>query len=281
MSELNPTRPTRCFEWNALHPIPHSSSTQTPVSSPSLLIYIVCAASLLTSTRASPDRPSERLPGTFVPFDIDVWNATVKPWTNCRSDAREPLSNQTSPAAFPGRATSSDLQLQPFNLSPRLHPNNRLAESKSHNRKTSIVDGIQHSRNGSFASSITTPLSPGIIAAVVAERPDASNTGDPTFASAMSISSMTSGTSFSSSSTLLPERGPTPTENNSTTSSQKRVERMHSGRSRRDHGHHPSHSRHHQKEELKTVGEYALHVLFTSVSSFNLHPPQIVLITLL
>ncbi|RDW69544.1 cell morphogenesis protein-like protein PAG1 [Coleophoma cylindrospora] len=45
-------------------------------------------------------------------------------------------------------------------------------------------------------------------------------------------------------------------------SSQKRVERMHSGKSRRD-GHHHSHSRHH-KEELKTVGEYALHVLFTS-----------------
>jgi hypothetical protein len=93
--------------------------------------------------------------------------------------------------------------------------------------------------------------------------------GDPAFPSAMSISSITSGASFSSNTTLIPERGSTATDGTSNT--QKRVERMHSGRSRRDHGHHHSYSRHHHKGELKTVGEYALHVLFTSVSSFSMY----------
>ena len=189
----------------------------------------------------------------------------MKPFaTNSRSDSP---STQISPAGFPSRAAASDLQLQPSNLSPRLHPGHRLADSKSHHRQTSIVHGIQHSRNGSYASS-NSPLSPQIIAAAGGERPDASNMGDPAFASAMSMSSMNSGASFSSNTTLVPERGSTATDVSSNT--QKRVERMHSGRSRRDHGHHHSHSRHHHKGELKTVGEYALHVLFTSVSSFNM-----------
>lgn len=66
----------------------------------------------------------------------------------------------------------------------------------------------------------------------------------------------------SSTATLVPDRASTATETNT----QKRVERMHSGKSRRDHSRHHSHShsRHHHKEERKTVGEYALHVLFTS-----------------
>jgi hypothetical protein len=182
--------------------------------------------------------------------------------TNSRSTAgqRDP-ANQTSPAGLT-KSSSSDLQSPPSNLSPRLHPDNRLAESKSHHRQTSIVHGFQHSRNGSFASS-TSPLSPQMIAAAGA---DASSMGESSFAS--TISSMTSSASFNSSTTLVPERVSPVAEGTTNTLTQKRVERMHSGRSRRDHGHHPSHSRHHYKEELKTVGEYALHVLFTSVSNF-------------
>lgn len=193
----------------------------------------------------------------------------MKPFTtNSRADSS---SAQISPASR--GAAASDLQLQPSNLSPRLHPGNRLADSKSHHRQTSIVHGIQHSRNGSYASS-NSPLSPQIIAAAGGERPDAF-IGDPAFASAMSMSSMTSGAaSFTSNTTLVPDRGSIATDITSNT--QKRVERMHSGRSRRDHGHHHSHSRHH-KGELKTVGEYALHVLFTSVSTLNMRlcrPPN-------
>jgi hypothetical protein len=83
---------------------------------------------------------------------------------------------------------------------------------------------------------------------------------------------MSSGTSFSSSTTVVPERTSSAAENATYNTTQKRVERMHSGRSSRDHRHHHSHSRHHHKEELKTVGEYALHVLFTSVSPFMFIP---------
>ena len=173
-------------------------------------------------------------------------------------------SNPTSPAPLSTRVPSSDLP-QPTNPSPRLSPDHRLAESKTHHRQTSIVHGIQHSRNGSFASP-TSLLSPQMIASAGAERPDASVTGDPSFAS--TSPSMTSTSTFSSSATLVPERVSPGADSN--TSPQTRVERMQSGRSRRGLGHHQSHSRHHHKEELKTVGEYALHVLFTSVSPFNM-----------
>ncbi|KAH8594493.1 cell morphogenesis protein-like protein PAG1 [Bisporella sp. PMI_857] len=77
-----------------------------------------------------------------------------------------------------------------------------------------------------------------------------------------SMSSMVSGSSFSTDATLVQERPSTSLDG--TIQTQKRVERMQSNRSRRDHTHHSSGSRHHHKEELKTVGEYALHVLFTS-----------------
>ena len=222
----------------------------------------LCPMTQLTLPRASPDHWGESAAASLSSTDIDVWNATVKPYTNSRADTQ---STQTPPASFQSRgAAVSDLQLQTSSLSPRLHPGNRLADSKSHHRQTSIVHGVQHSRNGSYASS-NSPLSPQIIAAAGGERPDA-YMGDPTFATAMSMSGMASGASFSSSSTLVPDRVSTATDVSS--NAQKRVERMHSGRSRRD-GHHHSHSRHH-KGELKTVGEYALHVLFTSVSPFSL-----------
>ncbi|TVY83603.1 Cell morphogenesis protein, partial [Lachnellula suecica] len=210
----------------------------------------------------SPDSLSERST-SFSPIDIDVWNATLKPSTTISraGDGREALPTHPSTAGLSAKNNPSDLQSPPPNLSPRLHAGSRLNDSKTHNRQTSIVHGIQHSRNGSYASTSSSPLSPQIIAAAGGDRSNASNMGDSHFASTMS--SMASGTSFSSNTTLVPERTTTGTENNNLT--QRRVERMHSGKSRsREHGHHPSHSRHHHKEEIKTVGEYALHVLFTS-----------------
>ena len=47
----------------------------------------------------------------------------------------------------------------------------------------------------------------------------------------------------------------------------RRPERIQSGKSKKEHHHHRSQSRHHHHpQELKTVGEYALHHLFNSVS---------------
>ncbi|KAG9238474.1 cell morphogenesis protein-like protein PAG1 [Amylocarpus encephaloides] len=209
----------------------------------------------------SPDllNVSERLTSVFSPIiDLDLseaWSETLKPVASTRSvDEREPpLQNQL---------LSSEPQSKPANsqLSPRLqvYSGGRLADSKTHNRQTSIVHGIQHSRNGSLASSSSSPLSPQMIAAVGGERSNASNMGDSNYVPP--LSNMASGASFSSSSTLVPDRPPTENSNYSLT--QRRMEREHSGRSRRGHGSNPSHSRH--KDEVKTVGEYALHVLFTS-----------------
>lgn len=174
-------------------------------------------------------------------------------------------SNPTPPTPLSARAPSSDLP-QSTNPSPRLSPDHRLAESKTHNRQTSIVHGVQHSRNGSFASP-TGLLSPQMLLNAGAERPDASIPGDPSFVSASP--SMTNSSTFSSTSTLVVDRVSPATDSNALP--QPRLERMHSGKGRRGHGHHVSHSRHHYKEELKTVGEYALHVLFTSVSPLNIY----------
>ncbi|KAE8450367.1 hypothetical protein EG329_006441 [Mollisiaceae sp. DMI_Dod_QoI] len=202
----------------------------------------------------SSESLSERL--GFSPVEFDVWNATLNPPsttpTFARFGARDPPSTQTSPHR------ALDLQSQPSSFSPRLLVGTRLNDSKAHHRQTSIVHGIQHSRNGSFASSSSSPLSPQII--IAAGESDVCSMGD---SFAPNLAGMSNGASFSSSSTAVPDRMSSATDGNYNLT-QKRVERMHSGKSSRDHRHHPSHStRHHHKEELKNISEYALHVLFT------------------
>lgn len=227
------------------------------------------------SQASLPGHRAEGITENFSPIDIDVtaWTATLKRshTTNSRSLAhsRDPSSNQSFFAGL--KAAFSESSSQPANLSPRLYTGSTRggsidADAKSHHRNTSIVNGIQRSRNGSFGSSSTSPLSPQIIAAAGEDWADASVMGDSNFSS--SASSMTSGTSFSSNTTFVPSRSPSAAENAPSSSTQRNMERGNSngGRSRRNHSHHHSHSRHH-KDELKTVGEYALHVLFTSVSS--------------
>ncbi|SPN99620.1 related to TAO3 - Transcriptional Activator of OCH1 [Cephalotrichum gorgonifer] len=76
------------------------------------------------------------------------------------------------------------------------------------------------------------------------------------------------GTALSSATTLtsmpqVPEKTILP-DSGSYSAPTRRVERMQSVKPRRDHSHHQSHSSRHHKDEQKTVGEYALHVLFTS-----------------
>ncbi|KAI9053013.1 hypothetical protein LZ554_003283 [Drepanopeziza brunnea f. sp. 'monogermtubi'] len=216
------------------------------------------------------DSLSERQTNESAPIDLDLWNTTqvLKPSSTPTisrfyPENRQPPPLQTSPASLAARNPSSDPQSQ-LNLSPRV-PGSRgglTTESKAHHRQTSIVHGIQHSRNGSFASA-SSPLSPQMI---IAAGTDASIMGDTSFST--SLAGMASGSSFSSStSTIVPDRAASAMENGNYHSTQRRVERMHSGRSSkssREHRHHHSGSRHHHKEELKTVGEYALHVLFTS-----------------
>lgn len=83
------------------------------------------------------------------------------------------------------------------------------------------------------------------------------------------------GTSLSNAPTVtsmpqVPEKTTLP-DSTSYSATTRRVERMQSVKSRRDHSHHPSHSSRHHKDDQKTVGEYALHVLFTSVRPLSKH----------
>ena len=148
------------------------------------------------------------------------------------------------------------------------------AAAYGHHRQTSIVHGIgiQHSRNGSLASSSSSPLSPQMIAAAGAglapDRPDM-----PTFSrmegevpAGSRPATALSGTTTTSSGPHVPERtsSTTITDSNGPAMMHKKLERMHSGKLRRDHAHHHSHSSRHHKDDQKTVWEYALHVLFTS-----------------
>ncbi|KAI9851925.1 MAG: Cell morphogenesis protein PAG1 [Thelocarpon superellum] len=150
----------------------------------------------------------------------------------------------------------------------------RPSASYGHHRQTSIVHGFQHSRNASFVNSpATSPLSPQVIsaagatfAASISPGPPAnhSDLSDPmTVVAGVTVNGLNGMSALPAGSAgLANER--TASTDRSSTEAQRRMERMHSGKVRRDPTHHHSHSRHHQQSELKTVGEYALHHLFNS-----------------
>lgn len=172
---------------------------------------------------------------------------------------QQPHSQQHSPSSAPRAQAGASSRSALGSVFDRIIDSRG---TYGHHRQTSIVHGIQHSRNGSLASSSSSPLSPQIIAAagtgLTPERAEMHPYGDTALGSrpstAMSGATLTAGPH-------IPERTSSAIDISAT---QRKVERMHSGKSKRDHAHHHSHSRHH-RDEQKTVGEYALHVLFTSV----------------
>ncbi|KAH7068778.1 cell morphogenesis N-terminal-domain-containing protein [Paraphoma chrysanthemicola] len=158
------------------------------------------------------------------------------------SRTRSPRS-QTPAVVVPSGNSSPDRTLGSLERKP--------SGSYAHNRNTSIVHGIQHSRNTSFVNSpATSPLSPQAIAAA----------GATLDGSVMSQESIVE--AFAANGTH-----PAATANDAS-APQRKPERAPSARStRKGHNHHRSQSRHHAGQhahELKTVGEYALHHLFNS-----------------
>ncbi|KAG6014257.1 hypothetical protein E4U54_005614 [Claviceps lovelessii] len=136
-----------------------------------------------------------------------------------------------------------------------------------HHRQTSIVHGIQHSRNGSQSSMSNSPLSPQIIAAagVGLDRSDlqsAITRLDMEVNLPSRPGTSLAGPTPSPLGAMPMERSVSAADGSYAGSAQRRIERMHS-KSRREHPTHQSHSRA-RKDDQKTVGEYALHVLFTS-----------------
>ncbi|KAF2750504.1 cell morphogenesis protein-like protein [Sporormia fimetaria CBS 119925] len=150
------------------------------------------------------------------------------------------------------------------------------SRSYGHHRQTSIVHGIQHSRNTSFVNSpATSPLSP--LPPQTAGRGTTTPDGAPmtletltdtlSAAGALSTSSLASShTAVSSASTAVASDASAPAS-----VIPRKPERMQSARSsRKGHLHHRSQSRHHG-HETRTMGEYALHHLF---HQFNIQADQ-------
>ncbi|KAI4682406.1 uncharacterized protein J4E88_005296 [Alternaria novae-zelandiae] len=138
--------------------------------------------------------------------------------------------------------------------------------SYAHNRNTSIVHGIQHSRNTSFVNSpATSPLSPQIIAAAAGATLDGALMSQESIADAFAANGMQPGAGTGN---VYAGVGPQAASSDGSISHRK-PERAPSARSvRKGHNHHRSQSRHPpHPHELKTVGEYALHHLFNAFIS--------------
>lgn len=173
-----------------------------------------------------------------------------------------PYSATRDPSVTRGRALSAT---SPRNASPRgITPATQARAKQSgeverkpslygHHRQTSIVHGVQHSRNPSLLSSAnSSPLSPQKILA----------SGSPDVAAAHGSAAVKKSPSTS---TLHSATMNTANRGFEANGSQWRPERMHSGRVKRSHEHQRTQSKAHTLQDRKTtVGEYALHHLFTS-----------------
>ncbi|KAL2869226.1 putative cell morphogenesis protein (PAG1) [Aspergillus lucknowensis] len=146
----------------------------------------------------------------------------------------------------------------------------RPSNSYGHHRQTSIVHGVQHSRNPSFAASSTStsPLSPELIASLSrsgVEQEGAGRLEHPDMHSNHQNPPL-NGTASHNSQGILSTIEDQDTEDGQDGVSPASVahRRMNStGKQWRERSHSRSHSRHPQSES-KTVGEYALHHLFNS-----------------
>ena len=196
--------------------------------------------------------------GRVIEASITTISNGVQPQQATR--ASSPHSQTTTAGAFrAGRGIEGGLERKP-------------SASYGHHRQTSIVHGVQHSRNASFVNSPeTSPLSTNMVAAtsdllVNVARPDVGHQDqhDPLTTTFPLVNANSSMPLHSMTSTMVNDRDTHDLTNGTLT--QRRIERMHSGKVRREHAHHHSHSKpHHHPPEWKTVGEYALHHLFNSV----------------
>ncbi|KAL7937928.1 cell morphogenesis N-terminal domain-containing protein [Trichoderma chlorosporum] len=225
----------------------------------------------MVPSQSAPDNAHEpaKIPRPAARLDEEPdWDQTYRPPPPALDPALrhppEPVEKTTPlPSALTSPRTLGPLS-RPSVVEPPL--SSAKATSYGHHRQTSIVHGYQHSRNGSGASSSSNPLSPQMIAAagLGLDRVDLQTAlarleGDA--APPRPVATPTGQSANSHDGTYPMKRSPsgnavTPPG----TAPSRRAERMHS-KSRRDH---PSRSSRQHRDEQKTVGEYALHVLFTS-----------------
>jgi len=172
--------------------------------------------------------------------------------------ARRGHSGSKSPDVSAGRPAGYDVGLE-----------RRPSNSYGHHRQTSIVHGMQHSRNPSMAGSTASasPLSPELIASL--GRGGFDEAGLPT-----KLDQLDAHANFQNPAGMGVNHGIQGTLGtiqdsdiddvlNGSTASVVHKRMNSGGMSRRERSHSRSHSKHHS--ESKTVGEYALHHLFNSV----------------
>lgn len=178
-------------------------------------------------------------------------------------NTRRGQSHSKSPDTPGGRSAAYDVGLE-------RRPSN---SSYGHHRQTSIVHGIQHSRNPSFATSSTTstPLSPELIASLgrgggfESENNGVGRLGQPDGHASHQQAPGANGASQGMQGTLRTAEGQDTIEVTNGTSTNPLHRRItSSGRPWREHSHSRSHSKH-QHGDFKSAGEYALHHLFNSV----------------
>ncbi|KAL2262677.1 hypothetical protein VTK26DRAFT_499 [Humicola hyalothermophila] len=234
------------------------------------------APSQTTLPDHEPLKFSPRAVSRLAEEDEDDWQKTIRPVvvgsrsvTHSRESSIEKLQQQPPQVrthALPSLRSAIGGVIE--------RPVDPKASTYGHHRQTSIVHGIgiHHSRNGSLASSSSSPLSPQMIAAAGAgltpERAEMHSFPrlEPDAALGSRSASAMSGTTLASAHSV-PERGSSAaaaSDAGGQAPARGKMERRHSAKGRRDHALHHSHSSRHHKDEQKTVGEYALHVLFTS-----------------
>ncbi|EAW06774.1 putative cell morphogenesis protein (PAG1) [Aspergillus clavatus NRRL 1] len=232
--------------------IPDDSSLASHHNTPSPPEHLVTRStptSAIHSRETSAVRGRAADPSTLTP-------STLQPQSNRRGQSH---SKSPDPAAGrPGIGYDVGLERRP-------------SHSYGHHRQTSIVHGIQHSRNPSFAASSTStsPLSPELIASLgrgTGNDNESAGAGQSDqhemYASHQSPGG--NGSSQSLQSTLSTTENQDAGEIKNPSRAGSVHKRMNSaGKSWRERSHSRSHSRQHQVES-KTVGEYALHHLFNS-----------------
>ncbi|EQL01333.1 hypothetical protein G6O67_000600 [Ophiocordyceps sinensis] len=194
-----------------------------------------------------------------------IWDRTIRP--HAYRSRYLTHSRESSADKFPSTLTSPRAHIrQPLAggaIERPVDPNK--AAIYGHHRQTSIVHGIQHSRNGSLASSAG-PLSPQMIAAagVGLDRPDMQSVaarleadpGIPSRPTTALAGPMANPNGFPM------ERSVSAADMSPAGPGQRKSDRVQS--KRRDQANHQPHPSRHHRDDQKTVGEYALHVLFTS-----------------
>ncbi|KAI0874664.1 cell morphogenesis N-terminal-domain-containing protein [Hypoxylon argillaceum] len=241
------------------------------------------SASLSPSQKTLPDYPRSTSRLNVYDDDNDVWENTLKPLPHDSAVSRAIAHSRDSSLEKLQSSGLAGIPESPRSAVSPLPSGLRAATSRTgidaiieravdpkaaaygHHRQTSIVHGIQHSRNGSLSSS-SSPLSPQMIAAAgagflpempIITRQETDSSRPPT--------ALSGSTAMSSTHPLERTLSISEMNNNTLTDAltQKKVDRIHT-KFRRDHVQNPSHSSRHPRDDQKTVGEYALHVLFTS-----------------